>query len=893
MSERATGAGDASASRARGALVRRVVAASLTLLACGIIVLSVPVVLAVVVGVPTPSPFDAHTVFSERGLFDLVVLVVWVLWAVNVALLARATILQLRYRRPASRTPHYIHRLAVKLAGACLVVAGLLTGASLSAGAAPVRAPAVAASAASPLASGSPAAQPATTAAATDLPAPAPPATVTVEAGQSLWSIAQAVYGDGEDWQLLAGANLGRTMDDGLVFVDPNLIYPGWQLTVPSPAPATTALAGATTTAPVQPSPPATSPTAPASTIPSRPTASTHPAAADRATPRAQVPTNPSTGRDPTRPAEGSRPTVATHGGDPHRLYLPELVLLGLGTLCAAVLLRAVLRKRRLTRLGRRPGQATRPSTEEAGVLHATLTPFADAPALDLVERGLSHLTYALQGRQDDAPAIRLVRVGPDGLTLLLARPTGTAPGAFESSADGHAWLLPPTGDVAGLPGALDEDPWLPALVPAGESAEGTFLLPVEGGTVVPVAGSDAPGALTTMQAVAEGWSWSGDRLEVVTSPDDAQRAGELLGDPHETCDRARVLYFGDPAALNPDTLGRVGTITTEPVEPTDLSLVCDEGVTRIEPFGLTLVPARLAPQQAITLTELLTAAPPSPSTESRADGAFTGPGPADDGAVALGVVPRLPEPGPIEVRVLAPVPRIEGAAGTPPENRQARAVELLAYLALHGHPIPPYEVRAEALATRSGEGSAQTLRLVASGLRQWVGSEHLPHADRTGGYRAQTVTTDLGRLQAAVASAEAITDPDALIALLRPALALIEGKPVSRTTMGWGWWSAQFETQAADAASDAACILAPLLAERGDGRGARWAIDQARLLDPWSEALYRVAIGCGATTGNAAWIERELRACEAMIEDLCPGGSPSEETYEAYRSAMAQFVPG
>ena len=53
---------------------------------------------------------------------------------------------------------------------------------------------------------------------------PAPDSYV-VRPGDSLWSIAAAQLGDGDDWPAIAALNLGRTMADGLQFVDPNTIH--------------------------------------------------------------------------------------------------------------------------------------------------------------------------------------------------------------------------------------------------------------------------------------------------------------------------------------------------------------------------------------------------------------------------------------------------------------------------------------------------------------------------------------------------------------------------------------------------------------------------------------------------------------------------------------------
>jgi nucleoid-associated protein YgaU len=57
-------------------------------------------------------------------------------------------------------------------------------------------------------------------------PPPAPPAprTYTVESGDTLWAIAERFYGDGSQYQRIADASgIGN----------PDLIYPGQQLTIP------------------------------------------------------------------------------------------------------------------------------------------------------------------------------------------------------------------------------------------------------------------------------------------------------------------------------------------------------------------------------------------------------------------------------------------------------------------------------------------------------------------------------------------------------------------------------------------------------------------------------------------------------------------------------------
>ncbi len=59
------------------------------------------------------------------------------------------------------------------------------------------------------------------------------PATYTVMRGDHLWGIAERFLGDGFRWVDIWKLNQQRTMTDGRAFVDPNLIYPGWQLELP------------------------------------------------------------------------------------------------------------------------------------------------------------------------------------------------------------------------------------------------------------------------------------------------------------------------------------------------------------------------------------------------------------------------------------------------------------------------------------------------------------------------------------------------------------------------------------------------------------------------------------------------------------------------------------
>ena len=61
---------------------------------------------------------------------------------------------------------------------------------------------------------------------------------ITVRAGDCLWSIAQRYLGAGDRYPEIVRLNYGHDMGDGLVFTNPSLIEPGWQLLVPGGSPA-------------------------------------------------------------------------------------------------------------------------------------------------------------------------------------------------------------------------------------------------------------------------------------------------------------------------------------------------------------------------------------------------------------------------------------------------------------------------------------------------------------------------------------------------------------------------------------------------------------------------------------------------------------------------------
>ena len=207
--------------------------------------------------------------------------------------------------------------------------------------------------------SSSPATGPADAGTPTTPQAPTSPGDEEVEVlpGDTLWGIAASRMGDPFDWPQIWDLNRGQTEDDGRVFTNPSLIYPGWEVEVPSPSPPSTAppsaSSGSSTVQPASPSPPPT--TAPAPTSPAPTTM----------TPSGVVPTVP-----PSHQPEPSRPgqSPATHGESRPAVQQGEwLVTLAEGGLVglslAAAVLAALAAARRYERRRWRPGDRSQPRT--------------------------------------------------------------------------------------------------------------------------------------------------------------------------------------------------------------------------------------------------------------------------------------------------------------------------------------------------------------------------------------------------------------------------------------------------------------------------------------------------------------------------------------------------
>ncbi|HVB92213.1 MAG TPA: LysM peptidoglycan-binding domain-containing protein [Acidimicrobiales bacterium] len=659
-------------------------------------------------------------------------------------------------------------------------------------------------------------------------PAPAPlnaaPGSYAVQPGDSLWSIADAQLGDGGDWVAIAALNLGRTMADGGRVVDPDLIRAGWALHMP-----------------VGPLP-------------------------DTGVARSSDPGGTRRGRPST---------------------LPELLMLGIGSIGCAALARRSRRARLLRQFDGHRGDDLWVPSAGAVDTDVLLSHFAGVPALASFEAANCLLGRALgtEGRAPGEPRVRTVCVGPAGVTFWLATPGAPPPQGFTLAEGGAAWHV---GHEA-LSGQDPFCPHLPIVLPVGDDAQGTWLVPLQPGGVLPLLGEAAHALWRAARAVQEAWTWA-DMVVVTEDADEAgQRFREAAGERGSP-----ILFFGDPASLPAALVDGIAVATTATVAASDVTVLVDRQGASIHPLGRTLRPHLLSGGNARLIDELMhpPVAESSPAPLPMPPGGTGG---------ALHHEPFGLHPGTVEVKLLTVTPRIDGLREELAPNRARRAVELVAYLALHRpDTVTSDRLRTRVLGSSDADAASKTLFNTATAARRAMGCDidgHplFPAGTRNGQYRvSDEVTVDVQRAAALAAFGNACEDPKLAMAHLRGALALVEGEPLANALSGYSWWEVEGHGgRIAAVLVDAACNLAALAVEARLFALARDGLNRARLVDPYSESLTRAAMQVAAAEGDADRLRREWRECQRRVDEVDPGSSPSLRTERLYGELSRQVPVG
>ena len=78
-----------------------------------------------------------------------------------------------------------------------------------------------------------------------------------------------------------------------------------------------------------------------------------------------------------------------------------------------------------------------------------------------------------------------------------------------------------------------------------------------------------------------------------------------------------------------------------------------------------------------------------------------------------------------------------------------------------------------------------------------------------------------------------------------------------------------------------------------GSSTSARWGLERARLVEPYSEALSRAAMELAAAEGDADRLRLEWRECQRRVDALDPGSSPSPRTESLYGELSRRVLVG
>lgn len=544
--------------------MRRFITGLGALIAIVAVLVGVPIVLVVAAGNPLLTGAELHSIVTLTPDYGNQILLTkllpsagWIAWALFVIpflieLGATITGRPTRKRLPIFRGQQHV---AAALIAAVLVMfaGGTMIGTAQPANAAPAATTTVASqSVETPAAAPSETRAPPAPAATPTAPA-APTVTTktvqhTVVPGDNLWKIAEQYYGDGTRDLDIFNASTGTLQPDGQHLTNPNLLRPGWNLTVPNvkvtetptpdpvpaaPAPSSSSSSSSSAAAPATTPTAAATPdaTPSASTTPSAPTTSS--AVAPAATPSAAA--NGSTTHADSAP---STPTEADADDD---VQIPLSTAGGIAGILAAGLLTALGARRLKQRRKRRPGTRIAMPEPEAANLELELRMIENPLGLQDIDNALRGLQIWAEDTGAVLPELFALRLEEQEIALYLSEPADLPAPFVAASADRTAWVVLP--GTATEPTRASVSPY-PALATIGvDDHGGVLMLDLEQIGSLNVIG-DEDTARGVLNAIA---------VELAENPWSEQIEVTLVGMPRglaRDLDRFRVQHVDDTAAL-------------------------------------------------------------------------------------------------------------------------------------------------------------------------------------------------------------------------------------------------------------------------------------------------------------------------------------------------------
>ncbi|WP_345173861.1 hypothetical protein, partial [Streptomyces lavendulae] len=337
--------------------------------------------------------------------------------------------------------------------------------------------------------------------------APAHATQYSVRAGDNLTSIAAEQLGDANRYPEVFELNKGTPLPGGAgTFTDPNLIYPGQQLTLPpapTPAPPQSQPGNGTTppAAPASPAPtvkpatpPAVTPTPGPTATPSAPSPATTPAspkspgaAAPSAAASTTTPTTPASPNPGQVPKQATPPAATSPSASPATTAAPGAaeatatshrvnwaLVAGIGTLLAASLAGALGVRRILQQRARRAGETIAQDDEPTNV-EQVLAAVAEPEGVELLDRVLRALAHHAATDHRDLPALRGARLSAEGVALLLDEPADPVT-PFTAGPDTRTWVLDNKAVLPSADDLADVHAPYPGLVTLGADSTGLLL---------------------------------------------------------------------------------------------------------------------------------------------------------------------------------------------------------------------------------------------------------------------------------------------------------------------------------------------------------------------------------------------------------------------------------
>ncbi len=674
---------------------------------------------------------------------------------------------------------------------------------------------------------------------------------VVVQRGDSLWSIAERVLGDGERWPEIFDLNRDQ-------IADPDEIDIGWVLALPSPsepaqAPPRPSSAGAhgeadasgvVGSAEVRPGLPTPPPVPPRDAERPSELGTEEAGTAERGTKEVEATDS---GTEKADTEHGTERVETTERG-----VDPAVALGALGSLLAVGVLGGLAARRRAQLHARPVGRRLTPMTPQVSRLWAALS-HDDAPTGTDHGRGP---TQVLFGWESDGAEVWL-DLEQDRATILTGTESAGSLATALTSLSSAPWSQPVEVVCVGghdWPGAvdeprIDEEPDPDAALIRLTRLCSTRRLALREQTLESVR-SDAD--------LAPQWAPTVFVFEAPLSPADLDRVSDALA------------------------LGRVGVSVLARAEAAphidathlDIGAGSATFAGRAEP-ALPFTPQLIAAPARRALIDLLRATGSS-STEPAPWWQDT-----DDLPPNVLPLPRFaahaqeqPMPDPPEdndhptLLLLGEVALLD-PAGSPPNRALSQCMEYCAWLLSHAGATASEMVSSLLVAET-------TRRSNMSRLRSWLGTApdggaYLPDA-YSGRIRLDPrVTSDWERFEALLAGGVNL----ASTAALRQALRLVRGEPLGPLAFQWHW----AETMRADMVAmivDAASVLADRAIDQRDPDQALWAVARGRLAAPEDDELSVREIHALAIAGRRSDLERAVvalnRTVRAANRDLPQG---------------------